>query len=205
MKKIIGILGHIGSGKDTAAKFYIETQNYKKISFADTLKDVLSVVFSWDRTMLEGTTAQSRNWRNIPDLYWSTKLGFEVTPRKMLQQIGTDLFRNHLSPVIWSSNVELKILNSTSDIVVSDVRFEEEYNKLKELGAVFIRIDKETLPEWEPIALRAILGSVDDIRLLKEMGIHESEWKWMNFTVDYTIVNDGSIADLRNKLANLAL
>lgn len=205
MKKIIGILGHIGSGKDTAAKFYIETQNYKKISFADALKDVLSVVFSWDRTMLEGTTAQSRNWRNIPDLYWSTKLGFEVTPRKMLQQIGTDLFRNHLSPVIWSSNVELKILNSTSDIVVSDVRFEEEYNKLKELGAVFIRIDKETLPEWEPIALRAILGSVDDIRLLKEMGIHESEWKWMNFTVDYTIVNDGSIADLRNKLANLAL
>ena len=58
---IIGICGLIGSGKGTVADILVE-RNYKKISFADKLKDGVAEVFGWDRAMLEGDTDSSREW-----------------------------------------------------------------------------------------------------------------------------------------------
>lgn len=204
MKNIIAILGHIGSGKDTAAKFFIETHSYIKISFADSLKDTLSSIFLWDRQMLEGTTAASRNWRNTKDEYWSSVLGKEVTPRKMMQEIGTDLFRHHFSPHIWTQSLVRKVIQSESNIVVADVRFVEEYNALSELGATFIRINRN-IPEWEETALLALTGDNAAIQDLKDRNIHESEWRWLNFKCDYTLDNTGSIHQLRESLSNINL
>ena len=94
--KIVAICGFQGSGKDTLASILIEKYGYKKLSFAGAVKDVASVVFSWDRKMLEGDTKESREWREKVDEWWSKKLGLpNLTPRYILQQFGTDLFRNH--------------------------------------------------------------------------------------------------------------
>lgn len=204
MKKIIAIVGHIGSGKDTAAKFFIDTYNYKKVSFADSLKDALSSIFVWDRQLLEGTSAESRNWRNKKDVFWSNALGFEVTPRLMMQTIGTDLFRHHFSNYIWVYSSVLKIEKSTSSVVVADVRFPEEYNALKELGATFIRMQR-TVPDWEDTARKALSGDEQAIAHLKENKIHESEWYQLGFVCDYSIDNSGSIIQMRNQLAELKL
>lgn len=204
MKKIIAILGHIGSGKDTAAKFFIETANFKKISFADSLKDALASVFLWDRNLLEGTTAESRNWRNKKDIYWSRVLGYEVTPRKMMQQIGTDLFRHHFSPHIWVHSLALKAQQSAQDIVVADVRFEEEYKALQDLGATFIRISRAT-PHWEQTALDALTGDIVALDQLKLQSIHESEWRWLNFQCDYYIENTGTVQQLKESLLALKI
>lgn len=204
MKKIIAILGHIGSGKDTAAKFFIETQQFSKISFADSLKDTLSSIFLWDRHLLEGTTAESRNWRNKSDEYWSSVLGFKVTPRIMMQQVGTELFRNHFSTNIWSHSLTLKVHKSKTNIVVADVRFIEEYDVLKSLGAVFIKIVKD-IPYWEEIALKALDGDTDAINYLKSKNIHESEWRWLGLQPDHIIDNNLDILHLRQQLSNLNL
>ena len=64
---IIGICGFIGSGKDTAADFLCNLHNFKRLSFASTLKDAVSNVFGWDREMLEGRTQASRDWREQKD------------------------------------------------------------------------------------------------------------------------------------------
>ena len=45
---IIGICGLIGSGKGTVADILVD-EHFKKISFADKLKDGVSTVFGWDR------------------------------------------------------------------------------------------------------------------------------------------------------------
>ena len=84
---IIGICGLIGSGKGTVADHLIDKHNFKKISFADKLKDAVAEMFEWPRPMLEGITPQSREWRERPDQFWTQELGRQITPRYVFKKI----------------------------------------------------------------------------------------------------------------------
>ena len=78
---IVGFVGFIGSGKDTAADYLVNFHGFRRDSFAATLKDSVACVFGWDRTLLEGRTKESREWREQPDEWWSERLGKPITPR----------------------------------------------------------------------------------------------------------------------------
>jgi len=78
---LVGVVGLIGSGKDTVAERLAQEHNFKKDSFAKSLKDAVSSMFNWDREMLEGKTEESRAWREKPDTFWSKKFNKDVTPR----------------------------------------------------------------------------------------------------------------------------
>ena len=88
---IIGICGLIGSGKGSVADILVENHNFKKLSFADKLKDGVSAVFGWDRDMLEGDTDRSRIWREKADEFWTSETGDTVSPRLVLQLFGLSL------------------------------------------------------------------------------------------------------------------
>ena len=91
---IIGITGLIGSGKDTAADHLCTMHGFKRMSFASTLKDAISVIFSWDRELLEGSTKASREWREQIDVWWSERLHIpNLTPRYILQIWGTEVLK----------------------------------------------------------------------------------------------------------------
>ncbi len=102
---IIGICGLIGSGKGTVADILVE-QGFKKVSFADKLKDGVSTIFGWDRAMLEGDTDESRQWREQRDDFWSNETKMEVTPRLVLQLFGTDCMRNGFDDGVWVSHLK---------------------------------------------------------------------------------------------------
>ena len=51
---IVGICGWIGSGKDTIADYLVNVHQFRRDSFASTLKSAVAEVFGWDREMLEG-------------------------------------------------------------------------------------------------------------------------------------------------------
>ena len=107
---IIGICGLIGSGKGTVADVLVEQHKFKKISFADKLKDAVSVLFNWDRDMLEGETSESRYWREQKDEFWTNETGREITPRLVLQEFGTDCMRNGFFDGVWVSFVKKEII-----------------------------------------------------------------------------------------------
>ena len=110
MRKIIGFAGLIGSGKNTAAAYLIEQHGYIGLSFAGAVKDCLSVIFHWDRELLEGNTQESRRWRETVDSYWTKKLEIPYfTPRYAMQNVGTDLFRNKFNDNFWVYSLEKKI------------------------------------------------------------------------------------------------
>ena len=73
---LIGLVGLIGSGKDTVAERLVSHHGYKRDSFAKSLKDATASIFGWNREMLEGKTDSSRHWREQPDKFWSEKLKF---------------------------------------------------------------------------------------------------------------------------------
>ena len=66
---IIGICGLIGAGKDTMADYLVNIHQFRRESFANTLKDAVSAVFGWDRDLLEGRTRHSREWREQVDAW----------------------------------------------------------------------------------------------------------------------------------------
>jgi len=106
---IIGIAGLIGSGKDTAADYLVNSYGYRRDSFASTLKDAVSAVFGWDRELLEGRTRESREWREEVDLWWSARLDRVITPRWVLQQWGTEVGRRSFHDDIWIASMENKL------------------------------------------------------------------------------------------------
>ena len=147
MSKLIGIMGLKGHGKDTVAKML--PVEWKRMAFADTLKDITSILFGWDRDLIEGDSEYSRKWREEVNEYWAKELGNKnFTPRMALQVLGTDVFRNNFDRDIWVKVLKRKIINSNSDVVVTDVRFPNEANMIKSLGGKIVQVIRGELPEW---------------------------------------------------------
>ena len=194
---IIGLCGFAGSGKGTLADILVENHNFCKISFATKLKDVASVMFGWDRDLLEGITDESRAWREEIDEYWSNELEQEVTPRIVLQIFGTDCVRNNLHNNIWVSIVKKTLIdNPDVNWVIPDIRFPNEVDVIQQqLNGSVWWIKRGELPDWyRTAAVDNEIGSND--MLTKYSEVHESEYKWINTQFDNIIENDSSIEEL---------
>ena len=201
---IIGITGFIGSGKDTVAKMFVE-RGCVQDSFASPVKDVCASIFGWDRDMLEGDTVESRDSRETPDLFWSKKLGVpNFTPRLALQLIGTDVLRNHFAPDIWINSLEYRIRkqnNNAPCTVISDARFRNELDLIKSMGGKIIWVQRGELPEWFETASQAHNNVVSrKIMQTKYRDVHESEWNWAGYPVDYVIKNNGTLEELSKQV-----
>jgi len=200
---IIGITGLIGSGKGTVADILVEEHNYIKLSFADKLKDGVATVFGWERSMLEGDSVESREWRETVDEFWTNETGREITPRLVLQEFGTDCMRNGFYDGVWVSLVKQEILNhAQTKYIIPDVRFKNEIKVIKELGGEIWNIRRGELPEWWGTA---ILDNQTNSTLMKDNHpeVHQSEWKWIstNDTFDKILYNDDSIKALYSKVS----
>lgn len=194
---IIGVCGFIGSGKDTVADYLVNFHEFRRESFADSLKDSVAAVFGWDRTMLEGRTKQSREWREQVDKWWADRLSMPtLTPRWMLQYWGTEVCRRNFHDDIWIASIENKLRQSGDNIVISDVRFPNEINAIKKMEGKIVWVTRGELPKWYDTAVQARKGSNQHINDMKEMDIHSSEWAWVGTDFDHVIANDGSIDDL---------
>lgn len=195
---IIGIIGLKSAGKDTIADYLVENYNYTKDSFAKSLKDATAVMFNWDREMLEGSTPEARAEREIPDKWWSEKLGMEWSPRYALQHLGTNVLRKQFYDGIWLSSLENRLLTSKGDTVISDVRFPNEVKLIQEAGGILIHVTRGLVPEWQEIAAAANSGDANAMLLMqtKYEDVHESEWAWAGTKADYTINNNRSFETL---------
>ena len=202
---IIGLVGFIGSGKDTAADYLVNFHGYRRESFAGSLKDAVASVFGWDRQMLEGRTTQSRAWREQPDAWWSARLGKSITPRWVLQYWGTEVIRDGFHDDMWIASLENKIRTSRDNIVITDCRFPNEIKAIQAQGGKIIWIQRGPLPSWYPVAVRANLGEAVFIENLKTLGVHPSETAWAGTEFDAEINNNDSIEELFLQLKNLVL
>ena len=191
---IVGMCGLIGTGKDTVADILVHNYNFKKLSFADKLKDGVATVFSWDRQMLEGTTDESRSWREQRDEFWSRETNEHITPRLVLQMFGTDCMRNGFYNGIWVSIVKQQIIqNPEQHFVIPDVRFPNEAQMIKEVNGEVWRICRGEDPAW-------FTSYINDN--IVPQNVHESEWQWAKLNFDCIIQNSNTITDLKNQVSN---
>jgi hypothetical protein len=211
---IIGFVGFIGSGKDTAADYLVNFHGFRRDSFANTLKDAVAAVFGWDRVLLEGRTAEARAWREEVDIWWAERLKMpKLTPRWVLQYWGTEVCRQGFHDDIWIASVENKMRKTTDNIVISDVRFPNEIKAIHNAGGKVIRVKRGEDPEWYEAAISANKGpdanstwSLSKAKLA-QLKIHASETAWVGGDIDVTISNDSTIDELflsiRNQVIDL--
>ena len=126
MKKI-ALLGRSGAGKDTFADFLVEEKNFTKLFFAEPLYLVANEVF--------GMTRKNR---------------------ELLQDIGIAL--RGVDEEVLVNNLRKRVEEAEKDgvenIIITDVRQENEFNALKDMGFVFIYIDADLDKRMERIAIR---------------------------------------------------
>lgn len=206
---IVGVVGFIGSGKDTVAEYLANEYNFKHESFASSLKDAVSAVFGWDRQLLEGQTINARQWRETVDTWWAERLKIpNLTPRYILQQWGTEVCRQGFHDDIWIASIENKLRNSNDNIVISDCRFPNEIQAIRRLGGTVVRVVRGAEPEWYKHAKnynsgpRTIGWSIGK-DYLDRLNIHASEYSWIGTKFDYVLDNNSTVDELYQQIKNL--
>ena len=200
---LLGLHGPKGVGKDTACGFVSEWASTRGISvsrrgFADALKLSFARLFipdiapeeavAWCDELKQDSTL-SVAWQRVDDAYTETTITHRISGRQALQRFGTEGHRNvfgddfwidALLPVRddWIKNFR-PMLGPEPDIaVVTDVRFPNEAERIKELGGLIWRLEgRTTSPD-----------------------IHLSEMPLPPGYIDRTIVNDDSLAELNYKV-----
>ena len=204
---ILGFVGFIGSGKNTVGDF-LYAQGFVRESFAGPVKDIVSIVFGWNRAMLEGNNKIDRKWREEPDEFWSDKFGREFSPRDALQLMGTEAGREVFHQDLWiyalEKRISAKLKNyPDTNFVITDVRFQNEIRKIVNMGGFVYRIKKDQEPFYYNDALwyNTTVGSELPNSLYDT---HQSEWDWIGCPlIKGTIENNGSLEELYLKITKL--
>lgn len=152
---LIGLVGYAQSGKDEVAKCLVEEYGFRRVAFADPLKAV----------------ATSIGWNGRKD----------EEGRKLLQDLGVAV-REHLDPNTWLNRALREIGNAGSSVVVTDCRFLNEIEAIRNRGGQIWRVSR--------------LGH-------GPANGHVSEREWTTEEPDHFVRNDGTIDDLREKVGEL--
>jgi len=209
MAKVVGFCGFISAGKDTAADYLCNYHEFRRDSFANSLKDAVACVFGWDRILLEGRTKEAREWREQVDPWWSNRLGKSITPRWVLQFWGTEVCRQGFHDDIWIASLENKMRKTTDNIVISDVRFPNEIAAIHNVGGIVVRIKRGNDPDWYEDAMSYNQGPDNNINWsisqtnLEKFGVHASETAWVGGMIDHVVENNSTVDQLFSQLGSI--
>lgn len=168
---LIGIAGRMGHGKDTVAEIIREltpSMNWEIKKFAGGVKKTASILTGFPESRFEDPI--------FKQLHLS---GWGMTVRELLQRIGTDAIRNNIHPDAWVKSL-FAVMSTRSNWLITDVRFPNEAQAIKDRGGIVIRVKRPFVPS--------------DTEHISETAL--DDWKF-----DFTIDNSGSLADLKASVA----
>lgn len=161
--KLIGLTGAAGSGKDTAADYLVSQHAWRKVLFAQPLKDGLCAMFGWSPEQL-----LDREWKEtpLPDIGKS--------PRQLMQTLGTEWGREQVHPELWLLLARTAIENKMQyrNVIVCDVRFDNEADIIRSMGGTVVHISRSGIAGVAPhVSESGITMLPMDIRLTNNGGI----------------------------------
>lgn len=180
--RLIGLSGYARSGKNAVGRILENDYGYRQESFAQALKNVAAEINPQLPEPYKGiipgaTLPLSRfflrygGWDEVKD---------EVpAAREFLQRLGVAC-RDQIGPDVWVDALARRLsVHPSARYVITDVRFPNEAEFITNRGGQVWRIER---PGTQPV------------------NSHTSETALDDWAFDRTIVNDGSLADLRRSV-----
>lgn len=164
MKYLIGIAGPKRSGKDTLTLGLCQALGLEQFSYADPIRNAVCEILGITRAELELCKETPIDWLN------------GVTPRHMMQTMGTEWGREMIDPFLWGKSMFRRMPEQGG--VTSDVRFDNEATEILRRGGTIFRLSRPGL-------------ALDDG--------HASERPIADNLVTAELCNDGTPADLLAK------
>ncbi len=130
--QIVGFAGRKGSGKDTCAGVLVE-RGFRQYAFAKPLKDACRHVFDLTEEQLYGDD------RETPDVRYGK------TPRQLMQLFGVEFIRTHVGEAFWVDKFKAFVDAHDGPVVVSDVRFQNEVDCIKDVGGKVYLVDRASV------------------------------------------------------------
>ena len=181
---LIGFSGKKGSGKSFFADYLVNNKLFIKLSFASPLKEITKILFNLsDEDVKDPIKKELINPK------------FNASPRELMQWLGTDIMREEFnkkfnySGSIWIDSVKDKVkilLDNNKDVVIDDVRFQNEVDMIHSLGGIVINLRNDL-----------------DNTLNNSTSTHSSENQKLTF--NYEFVNDKSYSNTYDIYLNLDL
>lgn len=168
---IIGLSGYARSGKDTVAQVLISEFGFTRLAFADKIREFLLLI---NPIISDG----HRLGEVVEDYGWDVaKSRPEV--RRLLQETGVAA-RELFGPDFWVESA-FNSADPNEKIVVTDVRFLNEADYIKEIGGHVWRVNRDSV------------GAVNG---------HISEHDLDNYEFDLVVQNNSSLDDLSRSIRN---
>lgn len=182
---IIGLSGYARSGKDEVANVLVRDFGFTRYAFADQLRDCVYAldpyVYAKEKTDEIGIWSLTfERLSKVIDQYgWD---GYKESPyggeiRSLLQRMGTEVGRDIIGEDTWVKGLD----STTGNVVVTDMRFPNEYDRVKQNDGKVWRIMR---PGIEAVNAHVSETAIDD----KEFDLY--------------LANDGTLDDLATLVHN---
>lgn len=197
-KKVIGLMGLKGRGKDTLAG-YLTAHGFTRVAFADALYAEVSDAFGVSVEMLgerstKETPLEALALRHCRDTAFRDLLigGLEnvafsmdepLSPRTVLQLWGTEYRRVACKQDTYWLDIVAGVIQADegSAFVITDVRFPNEFAFVKAIGGTMVRVRRPHLDAIEAVeqpqggcaahsSETALLDAIEDAEVLNEEG-----------------------------------
>ncbi len=178
---LIGLTGLAGSGKDTVANIITSKyDSWQRYAMASPLKRGLCEMLNIPMSDIEDPTK-----KNLPNY----KFGKSI--RLMAQTLGTEWGRVIIADDIWiqmaRENLGNMLKSDKPNIVITDIRFDNEADMVHDMGGYVIKIHRPDNPYINSVASNGVNS-------------HASEAGLSIDKIDWNLRNVGSITSLTSNV-----
>ncbi len=165
---VIAICGKRRCGKDTIANYLKIKYDFEHVKISAKLKFVIKTLFNFTDDQMENDS------KELIDDKW------KVSPRQVMQFIGTDIMQFEIQKLLpninrtfWIKSLIEDLKYTSKNIVISDLRFIHEYEELKKISHKIYIIKVERNCEHDTLSTDA----------------HSSEIEMTNIPCDFIVQN----------------
>ena len=172
---LIGFTGLAHSGKDKAGSVLFMNHGFIRVAIADPVKTAAAVLFGLDAAEFHDDALKNQI---VPQ--WG------ISRRTMMQRVG-DMVKKDMGNEFWILNWFNRYVRvgDANHVVVTDVRFDYEAERIIQLGGIIVKIERY------------------DAGLSGDAAAHNSEQGISTHLISHTIDNNGLVCDLKHSLEAL--
>jgi len=163
---IIGLSGYAKVGKDEVAQILVKKYGFKRIAFADPIRELLLEI--------NPILANGYHLKTIINEEGWTLAKNKEEVRRLLQELGVGA-RQVLGDDVWVVAALRKMENFKENYVITDVRFENEAVMVRQLGGEIWRIQRPGI---------------------QAVNNHVSELEMDGYKFDRVLRNEGTLEEL---------